>query len=477
MDGHQGLVPRDRPNGPRRLGLIVAVALVTAACTSSSDAASPMGTSGSGSASGGATATGATVMTIPQPAVPAHIPIAPESERVDLTMPTFSDPTTITNPLFPVSLQESVLMLGHVDGKPFRTEVTLLPETRIIEWEGQRVETLVSQYNAFLDGRIEEVAYDYYAQADDGSVWYFGEDVFDFRDGAVVVTEGTWLAGRDGPAAMIMPADPQVGDVYRTENAPGFVFEEVTVRSTDETLDGPLGPIQGGMLADELHSDGKTEQKVFAPGYGEFYTAGGGDVEALALAVPTDAATKPLPAELTTLSSGALEIFDGAGSGDWAAASATLRAMEAAWQAYRTGDVPRLIEPRMNEALEVLARAVQSRQMAEARTAAIQAARSSFDLQLPYRPEAVVDLARMDLWAAQLLVDEAAGDADGVGADAFALDYDRDRIRDAVDARDLVRINTEIGTIQVAVVEGELAGAAAAAERLRVTLADVRPLR
>ena len=477
MNGHQGLVPRDRSNGPRRLGLIVAVALVTAACTSNSDAASPMGASGSGSASGGATATGATVTTIPQPAVPAHVPVAPESERVDLTMPTFSDPTNITNPLFPVSLQESVLMLGHVEGKPFRTEVTLLPETRIIEWEGQRVETLVSQYNAFLGGRIEEVAYDYYAQADDGSVWYFGEDVFDFRDGAVVVTEGTWLAGRDGPAAMIMPADPQVGDAYRTENAPGFVFEEVTVRSTDETLDGPLGPIQGGMLADELHSDGKTEQKVFAPGYGEFYTAGGGDVEALALAVPTDASTEPLPAELTTLSNGALEIFDAAGSGDWAAASATLRAMEAAWETHRTGDVPRLIEPRMSQALTVLARAVRSRQMAEARTAAIQAARSSFDLQLPYRPEAEVDLARMDLWAAQLLVDEAAGDADGVGADAFALDYDRDRIRGAVDARDLVRINTEIGTIQVAVVDGELAAAAAAAERLRATLADVQPLR
>ena len=245
MHGDRGLVrarPVDRPRG---LVLGVAVALVTAACTSSSDAASPMGASGSGSASG-ATATVATVTTIPQPAVPAHIPVAPESERVDLTMPTFSDPTNITNPLFPVSLQESVLMLGHVDGKPFRTEVTLLPETQIIEWEGQRVETLVSQYNAFLDGRIEEVAYDYYAQADDGSVWYFGEDVFDFRDGAIVVTEGTWLAGRDGPAAMIMPGDPQVGDVYRTENAPGFVFEEVTVRSVDETLDGPIGPIEGG---------------------------------------------------------------------------------------------------------------------------------------------------------------------------------------------------------------------------------------
>src|ERR671911_2334646 len=175
MNAHRELVLRDRSNGPRRLVPIMAVTLVTAACTSSGGAASPMGASGSGSASGGATATGATVTTIAQPAVPAHIPVAPESERVDLTMPTFSDPTNVTNPLFPVSLQESVLMLGHVDGKPFRTEVTLLPETRIIEWEGQRVETLVSQYNAFLDGRIEEVAYDYYAQADDGSVWYFGE--------------------------------------------------------------------------------------------------------------------------------------------------------------------------------------------------------------------------------------------------------------------------------------------------------------
>jgi hypothetical protein len=477
MNGHQGLVRRDRSNGARRLVLIVAVGLVSAACTNGGGPASPTGASGSGSAAAGAPGTGATGSTIRQPAVPASIPVAPQSERVDLAMPTFSDPTSITNPLFPVSLQESVLMLGHVEGKPFRTEVTLLPETRIVEWEGQRVETLVSQYNAFLDGRIEEVAYDYYAQADDGSVWYFGEDVFDFRAGAIVVTEGTWLAGRDGPAAMIMPADPQVGDVYRTENAPGFVFEEVTVRSTDETLDGPLGPIRGGMLADELHSDGKTEQKVFAPGYGEFYTAGGGDVEALALAVPTDAATEPLPAELTTMSSGALEVFDMAGSGDWAAASASVRGMEAAWETYRAGDVPRLIEPRMNRALQVLARAVRDRQTAEARSAAIQAARSSFDLQLPYRSEAEVDLARMDLWAAQLLVDEAAGDADGVGAGAFALDYVRDRIRQAVDARDLVRINTEMGAIQVAVVDGELGAAAAATERLRVTLADLQPLR
>jgi hypothetical protein len=414
--------------------------------------------------------------TIPQPAVPGDLPLAPESERVDLEMPTFSDPTNITNPLFPVSQQESVLLLGHVDDEPFRTEVTLLPETRIIDWDGQQVEVAVSQYVAFLGGSIEEVAYDLYAQADDGSVWYFGEDVFDFRDGAIVVTEGTWLAGKDGPAAMIMPAEPQVGDVYRPENAPGFVFEEVTVESVSEGVDGPLGPIEGGLLASELHMDGSTEDKLFAPGYGEFSTSGGGDIEALALAVPTDAASESVPSELTSLSDGALSVFDVAGSGSWKPASTTVSDMEAAWKTYGAEDVPRLLEPLMDRALEALAAAVDARSSARARNAAIEAARLSFDLQLRYRPVTEIDLARLDLWAAQLLVDEAAGNTDGVAADAFAMDYVRDRIWAALDESDLTRVNTELGEIQIAVVDEEPAAAAEAAGRLRDILAGLEPL-
>jgi hypothetical protein len=53
-----------------------------------------------------------------------------------------------------------------------------------------------------------------YAQGDDGSVCYLGEDVADFEDGAIVAKESTWFAGKDGPAAMIMPADPKVGDPW-----------------------------------------------------------------------------------------------------------------------------------------------------------------------------------------------------------------------------------------------------------------------
>ena len=451
--------------GASALALVAGLAVV-GACGVDTTAAERSSGPANATASTAATGEGGS-KTIPQPVVPSDIPVAPQSERVDLSMPTFSDPTNVTNPLFPISKQDSVLMLGHVDGKPFRTEVTLLPETRIVEWQGQRIETLVSQYTAYLDGRIQEVAYDLYAQADDGSVWYFGEDVADFEDGAIVTKEGTWIVGKDGPAAMIMPANPKVGDVYRTENTPGIAFEEVTVKAVDKTLDGPLGPVKGGLVAEELHMDGSTEDKTFAPGYGEFYTAAGGDVEALALAVPTDAASGPQPAELTTLSNGALDTFDAAHSGDWKAASSTVEKMSAAWETYRAGEVPRLIEPRMTDALAALARAVDARDATQAQQAAIDTAQSSLDLQLRYRPQVEIDLARFDLWAAQLTLDASAGDAGAVGGDVFTIGYIRDRILNTLDGTDRFRVDTEVQKLQVAAADHDLAAATDAAKRLR----------
>jgi hypothetical protein len=439
-------------------GVGVAAALLTGACTNA----------------GGSSSGASRSEKLPQPVV-TNLSVAPESARVDTDAPTFSDPTNITNPLFPGSNQESVLLLGRVDGKPFRTEVTLLPETRIIEWRGQRVETLVSQYVAFLGGRIHEVAYDFYAQADDGSVWYFGEDVFNFADGKIVDTHGTWIAGKDGPAAMIMPADPAVGDVYRPENIPGFVFEEVTVKSGDETLRGPLGAIDGGLVVEELHMDGATEAKTFAPGYGEFYTAGGGDVEALALAVPTDAAPGPTPTELETLSNGALGVFEAAASHDWSEASATVEDMARAWRSYKAHDVPKLIEPRMTRALGSLADAVDPRASARTRQAAIDAAQLSLDLQLRYEPPAEVDMARFDLWLAQLALDAATNDASAVTGDFFTLDYIRDRIVNALDGPDGTVVNSRLEELQGAVGDADFAAAIEATDKIRGVLARVAP--
>ncbi len=134
----------------------------------------------------------------------------------------------------------------------------------------------MQQYVAYLDRRMVEVALDYFAQADDGSVWYFGEAVSNYKDGVVADHEGSWIAGKDGPPGMIMPAHPKRGDVYRPENIPGLVFEEDTVQSAGATVDGPRGRVEGAIVVREHLMDNTFEDKVFAPGYAEFQTRGGG---------------------------------------------------------------------------------------------------------------------------------------------------------------------------------------------------------
>jgi hypothetical protein len=298
---------------------------------------------------------------------PADLPVAPESERVDRYAPSFSNPTKVTNPLHPSSRVRSALLLGKEEGQTLRVEVTLLG-TKTIACGGRPVQTLESQYVAFLDGKIHEVALDWYAQDDDGAVWYFGEDVFNFEDGVVADTEGTWMAGRDGPAAMIMPADPQVGDVYRPENIPGLVFEEVTVKAVDRRVAGPRGPVDGAILIEELHMDGKRESKTFAPGYGEFSTGAGNNLEALALAVPIDRTPRRVPPLLGKQLREALQRGDDLG--------------------IRLADL---------------------------------------DLQLSYQRPVQIDRTRFKLWTQQAELDVAARDADALKGDIATLERIADR--------------------------------------------------
>lgn len=397
---------------------------------------------------------------------------APTSERVDLQRPSFSHSTRITNPLFPISRLRSALLLGHVDGKPFRTETTLLPGTRTIAWDGRQVRVLVSQYVAYLDGRLEEVALDRYAQADDGSVWYLGEDVFDYRNGAVAVTEGTWLAGKEGPAAMIMPAHPRVGDVFRTENAPPVVFEEVTVKSIGKTVDGPRGPVKGAIVGEELHADGTHEDKIFAPGYGEFRTAGGGDLEALALAVPTDARSTPPPPELRSLSTSAIGVLELARIRDWEAAAATLPRMHRDWEALVGGKPPRMVADRMSEALTALAAAVRARKPGRVAQAAIDVAQSALDLELRHRPPAEIDAARFRLWTQQLRVDAAAKDLPGVTGDVAVLEWIRDRFASTLGAAGRRELDAGLRDLRTAADARNLPAAADQAARLAARLRD-----
>ena len=80
-----------------------------------------------------------------------------------------------------------------------------------------------------LDGVLKEETFDWYAQDNDGNVWYMGEDTKEF-DGDEISTEGSWEAGvGENRPGIIMMAEPKTGMSYRQEFAPDVALDMARV--------------------------------------------------------------------------------------------------------------------------------------------------------------------------------------------------------------------------------------------------------
>ena len=218
--------------------------------------------------------------------------------------------------------------------------------------------------------------------------------------------------------------------------------------------------------------DGATEDKTFAPGYGEFSTSDGTDTEALALAVPTDAAEAPLPEQLTALVETAYAVEEMAEAGDWAAASSSSDAMRHDWEEYAAGDVPVPFGPVMSEALDRLSEGIGAEDSVAAIQAALDVARLAIDLQLRYRPPSEVDVARLGVWSRQLMLDAAEEDPGSVRGDLFAIDYVRDRDL-GLEPADVTRLNYLLEEMHNLMAEDDLPGVAEAADLLEDFVTEV----
>jgi hypothetical protein len=274
---------------------------------------------------------------------------------------------------------------------------------------------------------------------------------------------------------MIMPSDPQVGDAHRAENIPGNSFEEVHISKIDQTFDGPSGPVSGGIVATEIHQDAAPSDKLFAPGYGEFRSTDGPDVEAMALASPTDSLPGGVPAELRTISDGADRIFASrlATAPQWHHAQTIAQSMLDAWVTFSAGDVPpRLVKP-TRVALEGLVAQIASRDRSATRSASIDAAYASNDLQLRYRSVTDIDTMRFELWVRRALVDATTGSRGGVRSDVVTLEWIRDRIAHTLDPVTRTQLDALVGELGAAVVDDDLGAAADTARALREVVADL----
>ena len=222
--------------------------------------------------------------------------------------------------------------------------------------------------------------------------------------------------------------------------------------------------------------DGTRQEKVFAPGYGEYSTGSleTDDLEALALAIPADALTSELPPELEALSTASANIFviAGADSPDWPAAAAELATLMSAWDAYSAGELPAALEAQLAGALTSLGDAVVIKSSSEVRSQAIAVARATFDFRLRHQPPSEIDWLRLDLWLAQVLVDAGVGHTGATKGSAATAQLVWNRISHtfadakSTDISGLLRELIEAATIENHSVVVDVAGQLRAVEDL-----------
>ena len=225
----------------------------------------------------------------------AHEPMYGEAFAENFVDPLEIGNTVPVNPWFPLVTGNHWLYLG--DGESI--EVTVTGETKLIDG----VSCVVVIDVASEDGEVVEITQDWYAQDLVGNVWYCGEiarnfEIFAGDDPAtpeLVDIDGSWKAGRNGSKpGILLPFDPQVGDVFRQEVAYGEAEDAVEILSITADEAAPGGACAGNclMTADFTPLEPDVEEhKYYVPGIGlivetnpatgervelELFTPGGG---------------------------------------------------------------------------------------------------------------------------------------------------------------------------------------------------------
>ena len=203
----------------------------------------------------------------------------------------------VTNPWFPLEPGTRWTYREVTEeGEEVRVVVTATALTYPV---ANGVTTRVVRDTVTLNGEIIEDTLDWYAQDEDGTVWYLGEDTAEFENGKVTTREGSFEAGVDGAqAGVIMPGDPEVGLTYRQEYYEGEAEDRGEVLALGQQATVPAGEYDGLLKTADttpLEPD-VLEHKYYASGVGLVLTIDketGGREELLSVAhVPPEQASR-----------------------------------------------------------------------------------------------------------------------------------------------------------------------------------------
>ncbi len=157
-----------------------------------------------------------------------------------------------------------VLRLAHGTD---RLTVSILSETSTVDG----ITTGVLEEREEKDGQLIEVSRNFFAtDQKTGDVYYFGEDVDNYKDGKIINHDSAWLSGRNGARfGLMIPGKPKVGDKFYQEIAPSVALDRVEVVSVDATVKTPAGTFRHCVhLRETTPLDPDVSHKYYAPGIG-----------------------------------------------------------------------------------------------------------------------------------------------------------------------------------------------------------------
>jgi len=174
----------------------------------------------------------------------------------------------VTNTYFPLDPGQIFTYTAQTPDGLETVVVTVLSETRQVAG----VTCTIVRDVVTLDGVLIEDTYDWYAQDDDGNVWYFGEDVSNYENGVLQDKEGSFEAGVGGAKpGIIMLANPVLELPYRQEYSFNVAEDWGKVVAKGVTVTTPYGTFNDCIKTADwnaLEPDAPLEYKYYAPGIG-----------------------------------------------------------------------------------------------------------------------------------------------------------------------------------------------------------------
>jgi hypothetical protein len=189
----------------------------------------------------------------------------------------FSNSLNIDNKYFPLKPGTTFSYLGTSEGERASDEFAVTDRTKDVNGITARV----VRDNAYEKGKLVEFTDDWFAQDDNGNVWYMGEFTTEVETNS---NEGSWEAGVNGAKpGIFMEANPKVGDTYQQESAKGVAEDRAEIVSLTQSVCVPYGCFENVLETRETTpiEPGVEEHKFFALSVGdikELLTSGGSEI-------------------------------------------------------------------------------------------------------------------------------------------------------------------------------------------------------